>query len=90
MYRFAVRLADHEAGNPTRTSWRLGHAAETYAVVLAFFTTDADQRPVRAEDGTFEVNAPSVSTLDTLRLMFDHEGMTVVRESAPAALTQEG
>lgn len=78
--QFTVRLADHEAGDPNLTARRVRHAAETFEVVYAYFKFDAERRPIQAADGTFEVHAPSWTTLDTLRQMFDHEGLTVVRE----------
>lgn len=79
--RFRVRVADHEAGDPDRTTWRVEHAAETISLVLAYFTRDAGGRPVQAADGTFEVHATSRTTLGTLRSMLtDHEALTIVAE----------
>lgn len=76
--RFVVRVADHEAADP---SWRVRHAAETIGIVYAYFTSDASSTPIRSQDGTFEVHAPSRSTLDTLRQMLvDHEGLTIISE----------
>ncbi|MEU4410721.1 hypothetical protein AB0F88_39975 [Streptosporangium sp. NPDC023963] len=75
---FTVAVAAHEADAP---EWRVRHAADTIAVVYAYFTSDADGTPIRAADGTFEVHAPSRTTLDTLRQMLvDHEGFTIVSE----------
>lgn len=75
---FTVQVAPHETENP---AWRIGHAGETISLVYAYFMTDASGEPVRSNDGTFEVHAPSWSTLDTLRQMLEeHEGLTIVGE----------
>jgi len=75
---FAVRVADQDAD---RTAWRIRHAAETFSLVSAYFTRDDSGTPVQADDGTFEVHAPSRAALDTLRWMFDCEELTVITES---------
>ncbi|MFG1857556.1 hypothetical protein ACGFJT_37380 [Actinomadura geliboluensis] len=73
-----VRVAPHEADDP---AWRIRHAGETIAIVLAYFETDQNGSPVQADDGTFAVHATSRTTLDTLRQMLtDHEGLTIVTE----------
>lgn len=73
-----VSVADHEANDP---QWRVQHAAETIGIVAAYFTSGPDGTPVQADDGTFEVHAPSRTTLGTLRDMLEqHEGMTIVSE----------
>ena len=73
-----VQVAKHERANPT---WRVQHAAETIGIIYAYFTSDPDGTPVQAADGTFEVHAPSKTTLSTLREMLEqHEGLTIVRE----------
>ena len=76
---FTVRVADHEQG-ADRTAWRIRHATETFSLVFAWFTRDGSGSPVQADDGTFEVHAPSRTTLDTLRQMFEHEALTIVTE----------
>uniref|UniRef100_UPI003F4948D2 hypothetical protein n=1 Tax=Streptosporangium sp. CA-235898 TaxID=3240073 RepID=UPI003F4948D2 len=73
-----VAVAEHEIADPT---WRVRHPAETIGIVHAYFTSDATGAPLRAADGTYEVHAPSRSTLDTLRQMLvQHEGLTIVSE----------
>lgn len=76
--RFTVRVAAHEANDPT---WRIQHASETIEIVAAYFRRDDNGVPIRNADGTFEVHAPSRTTLPTLRQMLtDHEGLTIIGE----------
>jgi hypothetical protein len=78
--RFTVRTASHEQ-DPARTAWRIQHAAGTIGVVAAYFTRDEAGEPVQADNGTFEIHAPSRTTLGTLRQMItEHEGLTLVTE----------
>ena len=83
---FTVRVADHEQ-EPEREAWRIRHAAGTFAVVCAWFATSADGQPDRDSEGTFEVHAPSRTTLSTLRQMItDREGMTILSEDEAPGL----
>jgi hypothetical protein len=77
---FTVRTAPHEQ-SAQRAAWRVKHAAETITLVWAWFTCDILRTPIQAPDGTFEIHAPSRSTLDFLReLITEHEGMIIVAE----------
>ena len=77
---FTVRVADHEADTP-REQWRLQHAGDTFAVIHAYFRLGEDGQPVRSGDGSYEVHTPLRGSLDTLRQMVTHEGMTVAAET---------
>jgi hypothetical protein len=84
---FTVRVAEHEQGDPERTAWRVRHAAGTFAIVGAWFATGEDGKPDQDAGGTFEIHAPSRTTLDTLRQMItDHEGMIIVSEDEAPGL----
>lgn len=80
--RLRVKVAEHEAGDPAATAWRIRHANETIqAVTLAYFGPGGGADPAQADDGTFEVHAVSRDTLPTLRqILTEHEGLTIVAE----------
>jgi hypothetical protein len=74
----------HEAADP---EWRVRRAAERIGIVRAYFNSNAAGTPIRAAGGTFEVHAPSRTTLDALRQMLvQHEGLTIVSEGEAPGL----
>lgn len=76
---FMLAVAEHEQ-DPQSAAWRAKHAADTFGHMTgAWFTAGDDGKPLRAEDGTYELHAPLQA--DTVRdLLIPHEGMRIVRE----------
>jgi hypothetical protein len=71
---FTLAVAPHER-EPDRAAWRVRHAAETFAIVRAWFDE-------ASESGNYRLHATSRDTLDMLRQMIiEHEGMTIVSET---------
>jgi len=75
---FTVKVAPHER-TPEETAWRIRHAAETLGIVGAYFRYE-DGVPFQAEDGTFELHAPSSRTLYAIPQMLEHEGLEIVEQ----------
>lgn len=76
-----VRVAEHERDDPARTAWRLQHAAETFAVVSAYFDADDSGRPIQGDDGTYTIHVPVSFDLPTALRMCAHEGFALVQQS---------